>query len=299
MPERLGDYLLLRRIGSGGMGVVYEAIQESLGRHVALKTLPFHQLGDATRLERFRREARAAARLHHTHIVPVFGVGEHDGLHYYTMQFIRGQGLDAVLREVKRLRCEQGRTGGSDPSAGPGLSATLAIGPEHRPLSRPMRPRSEPSIAAPASAPTSELEPASTSSPAIHLGQPPGEPSIASCSTQPEAQYFRSVARIGVQVAEALEYAHQQGILHRDIKPSNLLLDAQGEVWITDFGLAKDQDSDELTQTGDDRRHAAVHGAGAVSRAGPTSDRTSTAWARRSTSWCRFDRRTRPRTVTR
>ena len=55
------------------MGIVYEAIQESLGRHVALKTLPFHHLGDATRLERFRREARAAARLHHTHIVPVFG----------------------------------------------------------------------------------------------------------------------------------------------------------------------------------------------------------------------------------
>jgi hypothetical protein len=62
LPQRLGDYLLLRPVGSGGMGVVYEAIQESLGRHVALKTLPFHQLSDPTRLERFRREARAAAR---------------------------------------------------------------------------------------------------------------------------------------------------------------------------------------------------------------------------------------------
>ena len=84
----------------------------------------------------------------------------------------------------------------------------------------------------------------------------PGRPRTASgdrseLSTQPDADYLRSVARIGVDVAEALEYAHQQGILHRDIKPSNLLLDAQGQVWITDFGLAKAQDSDELTRTGD------------------------------------------------
>ncbi len=104
MPQRLGDFLLLRLVGSGGMGIVYEAIQESLGRHVALKTLPFHHIADATRLERFRREARAAAALHHAHIVPVYGIGEHDGLHYYTMQFIRGHGLDVVLRQVKRMR---------------------------------------------------------------------------------------------------------------------------------------------------------------------------------------------------
>ena len=74
------------------MGVVYEAVQESLGRHVALKVLPFQRLMLPTHLERFRREARAAARLHHTNIVPVFGVGEHDGVHYYAMQFIQGQG---------------------------------------------------------------------------------------------------------------------------------------------------------------------------------------------------------------
>jgi len=86
--RQIGDYLVLREIGRGGMGVVYEAEQASLGRHVALKVLPGHARLDAKLRERFRREARAAARLHHTNIVPVFGVGEQDGLHYYVMQFI-------------------------------------------------------------------------------------------------------------------------------------------------------------------------------------------------------------------
>src|SRR5438105_2102841 len=92
--ERLGDYRILREVGHGGMGIVYEAEQESLGRHVALKVLLTHSLLDPKQLQRFHREARAAARLHHTNIVPVYGVGAHEGLHYYIMQFIQGQGLD-------------------------------------------------------------------------------------------------------------------------------------------------------------------------------------------------------------
>src|SRR5262249_37695843 len=90
--------------GRGGMGVVYEAEQESLGRRVALKVLPGHALLDPRQLARFHREARAAAKLHHTNIVPVFGVGQQDGLHYYVMQFIPGQSLDAVLEELRRLQ---------------------------------------------------------------------------------------------------------------------------------------------------------------------------------------------------
>src|SRR5207302_5701291 len=97
-------YRILREVGRGGMGIVYEAEQESLGRHVALKVLTVHAVLDPRHVERFRREARAAARLHHTNIVPVHGVGEEDGLHYYVMQFIQGQGLDEVLAELKRLR---------------------------------------------------------------------------------------------------------------------------------------------------------------------------------------------------
>jgi eukaryotic-like serine/threonine-protein kinase len=246
VPERLGDYVLLRRIGSGGMGVVYEAIQESLGRHVALKTLPFHQLGDATRLERFRREARAAARLHHTHIVPVFGVGEHDGLHYYIMQFIRGQGLDSILREVKRLRRELNESGAQDPSVGTGLTTTLAHGLSTGKFQASATP-AEKSRDRDATEARFDLAPPTR----VNPSDSPVASHQSELSTQPEAQYFRSVARIGVQVGNALEYAHQQGILHRDIKPSNLLLDAKGEVWVTDFGLAKDQGSDELTVSGE------------------------------------------------
>ena len=101
---RLGEFRLLREVGRGGMGVVYEAEQESLGRRVALKVLPHGALPDLKQVRRFEREARSAARLHHTNIVPIFGVGEHEGTHYYVMQFIQGQGLDAVLAELKKLR---------------------------------------------------------------------------------------------------------------------------------------------------------------------------------------------------
>ena len=104
MPQQLGEYRILREVGRGGMGVVYEAVQESLGRHVALKVLPFNSLISSVHLERFRREARAAARLHHTNIAPVYGVGEENGLHYYAMQYIQGLGLDEVLAELRRLR---------------------------------------------------------------------------------------------------------------------------------------------------------------------------------------------------
>ncbi|MFY9344399.1 MAG: serine/threonine-protein kinase, partial [Planctomycetota bacterium] len=93
--ERLGDFRIVRELGRGGMGVVFEAVQESLGRKVALKVLPQSALLTGNQLERFRREAQIAAQLHHSNIVPVFGSGESDGYHWYAMQFIAGVSLEA------------------------------------------------------------------------------------------------------------------------------------------------------------------------------------------------------------
>jgi eukaryotic-like serine/threonine-protein kinase len=227
-PARIGEFRILRKVGEGGMGVVYEAVQESLGRHVALKVLPPTRTGSY--LERFRREARAAARLHHTNIVPVFGVGEADGLHFYAMQFISGQGLDSVLDEVRRLRAGKA----ADPLTNPrGLTRTLLA----RSVAEGLLTGSFPPAADLAALPPAP--------------EPTAASSQADLVTQPEARYYREVARLGVQAAEALSYAHGQGVLHRDVKPSNLLLDLHGILWVTDFGLAKADDEQELTRTGD------------------------------------------------
>jgi len=104
-PENrvLGDFRIVREIGRGGMGIVYEAEQLSLGRRVALKVLPFAAVLDARQLQRFKMEAQAAAQLHHTNIVPVYSVGCERGVHYYAMQYVDGQPLSAVIRELRKL----------------------------------------------------------------------------------------------------------------------------------------------------------------------------------------------------
>jgi WD40 repeat protein/serine/threonine protein kinase/tetratricopeptide (TPR) repeat protein len=256
---RLGEFLLLREVGRGGMGVVYEAEQESLGRRVALKVLPASVVADPKLARRFEREARAAARLHHTNIVPVFGIGQHEGTHFYVMQFIAGQGLDAVLDELKRLRSGRNL---SMPAHGPPATGTLTdrqrgaseiarslatgrfgAGPADGNGDTPPG-----SVTLPYSA--SEHQPRTTSP----LGSGSSISSVSSgvsTLSETDRRYSKSVARIGIQVAEALAYAHGQGILHRDIKPSNLLLDRDGNVWVADFGLAKSVGADDLTHTGD------------------------------------------------
>ncbi len=269
--ERIGDYRIIRELGRGGLGVVYEADHETLGRHVALKVLPLAAT-DPRQLLRFRREARAAARLHHTNIVPVYDVGQRDGVHYYAMQFILGQGLDEVMVEVARQR----RSGRSreirgqappQPSHAADLARSMLTGqfccgvPGGDGVSTDGNPCAE-SDPEPAELAALELSHSpDTSHDDLSLAVTPsstppaarGDSVISDRSTfsaKSDYHYYRSVGRIGLQVAEALAYAHDQRVVHRDIKPSNLLLDARGTVWVTDFGLAKEA-GDDLTATGD------------------------------------------------
>jgi serine/threonine protein kinase len=201
-----GPYRILRELGRGGMGVVYEAEHQTLHRHVALKTLPVAGSQAVKHLERFFREAKTAAGLHHTNIVPVFDVGQVGGVPFYAMQFISGRSLDRIIK-------------GEPPAsaASPPLAETGSFNPE-----------------------------ASAADATLPLASRGGQHDAGSRSSAD----FGFVAELGMQAAAGLAYAHQRGVIHRDIKPSNLLVDEQGTVWITDFGLARRLDDVTLTNPG-------------------------------------------------
>jgi WD40 repeat protein/serine/threonine protein kinase len=203
----LGDYRIVREIGRGGMGVVFEAEQVSLNRRVALKVLPLTAALDARVLQRFKNEAQAAAHLHHTHIVPVHATGCEGGIHYYAMQLIEGQSLAQVIAHCR-----------------------LPIADCKSP---------EPAICNLQSAignPTAAMPPARPSFPSARDG----------------TVFVRTAAALAVQAAEALDHAHQLGVVHRDIKPGNLMVDVRGNLWVTDFGLAHlKNETAALTSPGD------------------------------------------------
>jgi serine/threonine protein kinase/Flp pilus assembly protein TadD len=202
----LGDFRIVREVGRGGMGIVYEAEQISLGRRVALKVLPFAATMDPRQLQRFHNEARAAASLDHPHIVHVHAVGCERAVHFYAMQFIEGQTLASMIAELRQA-------GG-----------------------RPVPTEEQPTTPHVTGAPAADTAPQAAAS---------------TERTRLDRAHYRRVAEWGVQAAEALDHAHQLGIVHRDVKPANLLVDGRGSLWVTDFGLAHVQSDSRLTMTGD------------------------------------------------
>ncbi len=226
VAKPLGDFRLIREIGRGGMGVVYEAEQLSLGRRVAVKVLPFTAALDPRHLQRFRNEAQSAAQLHHTNIVPVYAVGCERSVHYYAMQLIEGHTLSAVIRQMGQLLGPNSATGEATTILYPWRSEGGASGPIESSSAREFM----------------DASPAADNRITSSLA--------SERSTNP-ASFYQSVAKLGQQAADALDYAHQAGIVHRDIKPANLMLDLRGNLWVTDFGLAQFYSGSELTQTGD------------------------------------------------
>jgi serine/threonine protein kinase len=239
----LGDFRILREVGRGGMGVVYEAEQLSLGRRVALKVLPFAAMLDRQQLARFKNEARAAATLDHPNIVAIHSVGVERGVHYYAMQLIEGQSLADVIACMKTGRP-------------PSEEKTLALPP--LPLGEG---RGE-----------GITHHNSAADDTVKAALPTACNGSAAFSSIPQfasRDYFRTIAQLGIQAAEALDHAHQNGVLHRDIKPANLLVEFKTpsplgggpgrgsgngshlKLWIADFGLARIEQDACMTMTGD------------------------------------------------
>lgn len=204
--EQLGDCRIVREIGRGGMGVVFEALQGPLKRRVAVKLLPWRFSMVPRWQERFEHEAQTIARLQHTSIVPIYSFGTHEGYAYYVMQYVEGVSLARVIQILEEKDSvvfssviDEAAEGGS----------------------------------------------ADTGKPSLRAGAP---------RRGLRQDSWKSFARIGMQVAQALRYSHAQGVLHNDVKPANLLIDATGKVCITDFGLAAElnpePDSEDGSVTG-------------------------------------------------
>ena len=261
----LGDYRIVREVGRGGMGVVYEARQLSLNRRVALKVLPYAAVLDRRALARFKNEAQAAAQLDYPNIVALYGIGSDRGVHYYAMRFIDGPTLADCIRQMQQahrdnrdlrfdslaevvadsaLSDSQKAATANDPTAAyvgcvkhtsPGATAVSAV---------------RDSLSAPGATAVSAVRDSLSTTPADDT-TPDAAAAAPTRRSFHTPAFFRSVAELAAQIADALDHAHEQGIIHRDVKPSNLILDQHGKPYVADFGLARIGSDTAMTVTGD------------------------------------------------
>ncbi|MCA9082551.1 MAG: serine/threonine protein kinase [Planctomycetaceae bacterium] len=209
MPEafpftKLGNFELLCELGRGGMGVVFQARDISSNHIVAVKLLPWRVAVVPEWQRRFEEEARTTARLRHRNIVPVFRFGQEHGYCYYVMQFVNGVGLDVIIERLGEVD-------------GVLYQDEIRRQEENKP----------------------EGFISSMSLPALQTQQDIDKAVADVRRRKLTRNSWKSFTQIAIQTAQALRYAHSQKILHNDIKPANLLLDSDGRVWVTDFGLSQ------------------------------------------------------------
>jgi len=214
LGRRLGDFKVIREIGRGGMGVVFEAEQVSLNRSVALKVLPAHLTLRAESVERFKREASTASRLRHPGIVEIYSVGEEAENHFFAMELVDGTPLDRVINDLQKED--------DFPVSGSRLIASISSGGRPRSASAARR--------------TAEEDP---------------DLSDKLAGVFKKRTYVETVCRLVLQVSDALDYAHEARVIHRDVKPSNILIRVDGTAVLTDFGLAREEGLPSLTVTGE------------------------------------------------
>ncbi len=218
-PRTLGDYVLHRQIGRGGMGVVYDAWQNSMDRRVALKVLPAGIAADTRACARFMREAQAAGKLSHQNVVAVHSTGVEEGTPWYSMEFVEGETLAQILA---RLRTAEGR----EEEKKNLLQSISQLFERESQATATVEPEAEDGV------------------------EPPTQKRPFGVDDDNQAYYFL-LGEAFLGAAEGLQHAHSKGIIHRDIKPSNLILDKEGRLRILDFGLARREGQDSITVSGD------------------------------------------------
>ncbi len=246
--KRLRNFKILREIGRGGMGVVYEAWDENLERIVALKVMKIFPGEEEQTLRRFQREAKMAAKLHHTNIVPVFGYDTVDDHFFYAMQLIDGVSIEQFLKLRERDATNsitRGRKRGKDSSNSDDSRASSEVL-----SSESLDDADDGDHDSDFDAPSGgwRRDPLDDEN-ALYRALKTSDNTLLSANIA-SANYYQRVADLGIQAARALDYASRHDVVHRDIKPSNLIVDHEGVLWITDFGLAKPVGDSNLTRRG-------------------------------------------------